>query len=167
MSNMALRCFHYEMLKQGTSHLHTFECPDSYLPLQYSFFTTLTGYTAQLSWMSFSPKPLSTQPLKEQVQNHTLAPLLCIKKQVEQIALAINLRNPFIWIEYIILISECIYNQLKFESVQPVLDTCSHKPLHAGQAVTREVIWQTPRFCISCDVSAQLDQLLSQWPDSH
>lgn len=49
------------------------------------------------------------------------------KKQVEQIALAINLRNPFVWIEYIILISECIYN-LKFESVHPVLGNMLPQP---------------------------------------
>lgn len=113
-------------------------CPDSYLPLQSVFFLLfqVTLHTSHGS--HFFLKLFSTQPFKEQVQNHVLAPLIMYKKQVEQIALAINLRNPFVWVEYRILISECIYNQLKFESVQPVLDTCSHSPLQAGPAITME-----------------------------
>lgn len=145
--------------REPATHI-PWSCPDSYLPLQSVFFLLLQVTLHSSHGSHFFLKPFSTQPLKEQVQNHVLAPLLRIKKWVEQIALAINWRNPFVWIEYIILISECIYNQLKFESVQPVLDTCSHNPLHADQAVTREAIWQTPSFCISCDASSQLHQLL-------
>lgn len=142
-------------------------CPDSYLPLQSVFFLLfqVTLHTSHGS--HFFLKLFSTQPFKEQVQNHVLAPLIMYKKQVEQIALAINLRNPFVWVEYRILISECIYNQLKFESVQPVLDMLPQPPPgwpghHNGDRWSDK-----PWFCISCDVSAQLHQLLSRWPDSH
>lgn len=54
--------------------------PDSYLPLQFVVFLLLQVKLHSSHESLVLVKPFSTHPLKEQVQNHVIVPLLSIKE---------------------------------------------------------------------------------------